>query len=72
MTNREAKEKIFYQWQDFLEHNIDYAGISTAYKMAIKAFEKLDQITAIIHNTQGIQEDVIRYKMICEVMENDE
>ena len=40
MTNQEAKEKIFYQWQDFLEHNIDYAGISEAYKMAIKALEQ--------------------------------
>ena len=40
MTNEEAKEKIFYQWQDFLEHNIDYAGISEAYKMAIKALEQ--------------------------------
>lgn len=42
MTNEEAKEKIFYQWQDFLEHNIDYAGISEAYKMAIKALEQGD------------------------------
>lgn len=40
MTNEEAKEKIFYQWQDFLEHNIDYAGISEAYKIAIKALEQ--------------------------------
>lgn len=40
MTNKEAKEKIFYQWQDFLEHNIDYAGISEAYKMAISALEQ--------------------------------
>lgn len=38
---------------------------------AINAFKKLDSIDAIIHNTQGIQEDVIRYKMICEVMNND-
>ena len=42
-----------------------------AFKIAIKALQKLDCIDAIIHNTQGIQEDVIRYKMICEVMEND-
>ena len=25
--------------QDFLEHNIDYAGISDAYKMALKALD---------------------------------
>ena len=40
MTNEEAKKIIFYQWQDFLEHNIDYAGISEAYEMAIKALEQ--------------------------------
>ena len=39
MTNEEAKEKIFEQWQEFLENNIDYAGISEAYKMAISALE---------------------------------
>ncbi len=39
--------------------------------IALKAFEKLDNINTIIYNTQGIQEDVIRYKMICEVMENE-
>ena len=47
MTNQEAKEKIFYQWQDFLEHNIDYAGISEAYKMAIKALEQGDVLQEI-------------------------
>lgn len=47
MTNQEAKEKIFYQWQDFLEHNIDYAGISEAYKMAIKALEQGDILREI-------------------------
>jgi len=39
--------------------------------MAINAFNKLDKINTIIHNTQGIQEDVIRYQMICEVMKDD-
>ena len=40
MTREEAKEKMFNQWQEFLENNIDYAGISEAYKMAIKALEQ--------------------------------
>ena len=41
MTNEKASEILFMQWQDFLEHNIDYAGISDAYK---KAFEALKLI----------------------------
>ena len=40
MTREEAKEKMFKQWQEFLENNIDYAGISEAYKMAISALEQ--------------------------------
>ena len=40
MTNEEAKKIIFNQWQSFLEDNIDYGGISEAYKMAIKALEQ--------------------------------
>ena len=40
MTREEAKKIIFSQWQSFLEHNIDYGGISEAYKMAIKALEQ--------------------------------
>ena len=64
MTNKEYIE----EWlKDEYALNPKDREVLTA---AIKALEKLDQITAIIHNTQGIQEDVIRYKMICEVMEN--
>ena len=37
MTNKEAKEKLYVEWQKFLEDNIDYAGVSEAYKMAFKA-----------------------------------
>ena len=40
MTGKEAKKIIFNQWQSFLEHNIDYGGISEAYKMAMKALEQ--------------------------------
>lgn len=70
MTKEEAKEKIFYQWQDFLEHNLDYAGISDAYKMAIKALEQIDKIEEIIAiDNMVIEEDVLKYKMICEVLE---
>ena len=54
MTNKEAKEKLYMEWQKFLEENIDYAGISEAYKMAFKALEQepmtdvLDKIRAEI------------------------
>lgn len=40
MTNKEAKEKLYMEWQKFLEDNIDYAGISEAYKMAFKALDQ--------------------------------
>lgn len=40
MTNEKAREIIYDQWQEFLEHNLDYAGISEAYKMAIHALEQ--------------------------------
>lgn len=53
MTNEEAKKIIFQQWQEFLEHNIDYAGISDAYRMAIQALEQqdiLDKIRAEIES----------------------
>lgn len=57
MTNEEAKEKIFYQWQDFLEHNLDYAGISEAYKMAIKALEQGDILREIRQEIVGFRDD---------------
>ncbi len=40
MTNEEAKEKLYMEWQKFLENNIDYAGISEAYQIAFKALEQ--------------------------------
>ena len=40
MTNKEAKEKLYMEWQKFLEDNIDYAGISEAYKTAFLALEQ--------------------------------
>ena len=62
MTREEAKEKIFYQWQDFLEHNIDYAGISDAYKMAIEALEQepiIDKIRAEIMDTGAYEQETM-------------
>lgn len=47
MTGKEAARILYNEWQGFLEDNIDYAGVSDAYKMAIKALEQenvLDEI----------------------------
>ena len=35
------------QWQDFLEHYVDYAEISDAYQMAFKALEQMDALDKI-------------------------
>ena len=40
----------------------------TAMDMAIEALKKLSDIQQIIESPVYIQEDVIRYKMICEIM----
>jgi len=39
-------------------------------KMAIDTMRKYQKIQEIINNTDYIQEDVIRYKMICEVVKD--
>ena len=44
--------------------------ILEAYKMAMDALQKLEQIEQIINAPVYIQEDVMRYKMICEVIKN--
>lgn len=71
MTNEEANKIIYQQWQEFLENNLDYAGISDAYKMAIKALKQIDDIKKIILSDIYIQEDVMKYKMICEIIEKE-
>ena len=42
-----------------------------ALDMAIKALQTLEQIKQIINAPVYIQEDVMRYKMICEVMKDE-
>ena len=39
-----------------------------ALDLAIKALEQMEVIEAIIKSSIDIQEDVLRYKMICEVV----
>ena len=59
MTNEKAREIIYDQWQEFLEHNLDYAGISEAYKMAIQALEQIKKVKEIIiqHDSDMMPED---------------
>ena len=72
MNNQEIIEILY----GIRANNLNLDDTYTKYKYdaineAIKAIKKLDYINVIIHNTQEIQEDVIRYKMICEVLENE-
>lgn len=72
MNNQEIIEMLY----GIRANNLNLDDTYTKFKYdalneAIKAIKKLDYIDAIIHNTQEIQEDVIRYKMIREVMENE-
>ena len=50
MTNERASKIIYKEWQSFLEKYVDFAGVSDAYKTAIKALEKLDDIEKLIEN----------------------
>ena len=47
MTTEKAKEILYLEWQGFLENNIDYAGVSNAYKLAFKALEQMSVIDDI-------------------------
>lgn len=44
------------------------ADYDEAIKMAIKSLSQMNDIKAIINNPVYIQEDVLRYQMICEVV----
>ena len=49
----------------------DKGPILEAYNIAVQAIEELEQIKGIINTNLYIQEDVIRYKMICEVINSE-
>ena len=51
-------------------HHPANKGMEEAMNIAIATLRKYQKIRDIINNTEYIQEDVIRYKMICEVMKN--
>ena len=54
MTPERAKEILYDEWQSFLENNLDYAGISDAYKLAFKALEQMSNIEDIKSEIQAL------------------
>lgn len=66
MTNEQAidlLDNLIGMIDDNQENDYD-----EALKIGIKAIQKLEQIDQIINAPVYIQEDVLRYKMICEVI----
>lgn len=50
MTDKRASEILYNQWQSFLENNLDYGGVSEAYKKAFKLLEQEPCDNAISRN----------------------
>ena len=79
MTNLEAKEKLYNEWQKLLDYSLDYAGISEAYKMAFKALDQqsiLDRIRAEVkgmtptyHNLDWSITDLVPISKVLDVMD---
>lgn len=63
MTREEAKRMLIECRDDEL-----YPHITEALDVAIEALKQIDEIKKIISADVYIQEDVLRYKMICEVV----
>ena len=80
MTNKEAIEtnKNLIEYMRILDKTSKckfYKPLEENYEaldMAIQALEQIQQIKDIINATVYIQEDVLRYKMICEVINGKE
>lgn len=67
MTNKEAIETLTSNVVENPE--LMYEALD----MAIKALVKIEEIQEIINiDNSVIQEDVMKYKMVCEVIANDE
>ena len=73
MTNETARREIDSLDYYLQNHTNDYGEEShMAMMMAIKSLDKIEKIQAIIDiDNSVIQEDVMKYKMICEVIAND-
>ena len=63
-TPKNAKEILYREWQGFLEDNLDYGGVSDAYKLAFKA---LDQMNAIENIKAEIKDCIVESYHACSV-----
>lgn len=66
MTNEEAESELMQLYGSLSEEK------KKALDVAFKAMEQAQQIKDIINAPVYIQEDVLRYKMICEVINEQE
>lgn len=70
MTASEAIKIIKSECYVFNPLNFDRTQlINTALDAAVEALEQVKEIKGIIKDKRYIQEDVLKYKMICEVIE---
>lgn len=65
MTNSQAKSELEQLYMSLSEEK------KKALDVAFKAMEQAQQIKDIINAPVYIQEDVFRYKMICEVIKDE-
>lgn len=70
MTASEAIKVIKSECYVFNPLNFDRTQlINTALDKAVEALEQVKEIKGIIKDKRYIQEDVLKYKMICEVID---
>lgn len=70
MTASEAIKIIKSECYVFNPLNFDRTRlINTALDKAVEALEQVKEIKGIIKDKRYIQEDVLKYKMICEVID---
>ena len=65
MTNEQAKAEINQLYMMLSEEK------KQAIDVGIDAIQKIQKIDYIINSPVSIQEDVFRYKMICEVIKDE-
>lgn len=74
MTIEETREiisKVTFYWE-LGEQTLTQNQINEALDMVFKALDKIEKIQAIIDiDNSVIREDVMKYKMICEVIANE-
>ena len=72
MTTEEAIKILTHEKDEDIFISEYRNRIHEALQMAIDALEQINKIKAIIESPIYIQEDVFRYKAICEVFKNEE